>query len=212
MPYSDFTLTQLRQSFQLIQQRKLLFEQVPAVPPTPWLTETLRQGMELVIDTEKARSELLVMPILLTSRMIHHQQVSIYSGEMLNVAPEQGLNGECDFILTYSPPLAEMQSPIITLVEAKDHDIDSGLGQCAAQMMGARRFNQLDQLPIETIYGCVTTGEAWQFLKLEQNAIVIDAKRYYIDHVEHILGVLHLIIEFYRSLLAERPAAGPEKQ
>lgn len=54
-------------------------------------------------------------------------------------------------------------------------------------------------------------SEAWQFLKLEQNAIIIDTKRYYIDHVEHILGVLHLIIEFYRSLLAEPPVAGPEK-
>ena len=202
MAYSDFTLTTLRQTFHLIQQRKPLFDHIQAVSPTPWLTETLRQGMELVIDTEKARSELLVMPILLTSRVIHQQQVSIYSGEMLNVAPEQGLNGECDFILTYSPPLAEMQSPIITLVEAKDHDIDSGLGQCAAQMMGARLFNQQDRLPIETIFGCVTTGETWQFLKLEQDDIIIDAKRYYIDHVEHILGILHLIIEFYRLLLS----------
>ncbi len=202
MAYSDFTLTTLRQAFHLIQQRTLLFDQIPAISPTPWLVETLRQGMELVIDTEKARSELLVMPILLTSRVIHQQHVSIYSGEMLNVAPEQGLNGECDFILTYSAPLADMQSPIVTLVEAKDHDIDSGLGQCAAQMMGARLFNQQDQRPIETIFGCVTTGEAWQFLKLEQERIIIDTKRYYIDHVEHILGILHVIIEFYTTLIS----------
>ena len=203
MAYRDFTLTKLRQSFHLIQQRQLLFDEIPSIPPTTWLIETLQQGMELVIDTEKARSELLVMPILLANRMIHHQQVSIYSGEMLNVAPEQGLNGECDFILTYSAPLAEMQSPIVTIVEAKNHDIDSGLGQCAAQMIGARLFNQRDQLPLETIFGCVTTGEAWHFLKLEQDRIIIDTKRYYIDHVEYILGILHLIIEFYTPLVQE---------
>lgn len=41
-----------------------------------------------------------------------------------------------------------------------------------------------------TDYGCVTTGEDWQFLKLEQNIITFDNKRYYINEVEKILGVL----------------------
>jgi len=37
-------------------------------------------------------------------------------------------------------------------------------------MLGAQIFNQGE---INTIYGCVTTGEIWQFLKLEQNIIIL---------------------------------------
>ncbi|MEN8220219.1 MAG: hypothetical protein ABFS56_28485 [Pseudomonadota bacterium] len=85
-------------------------------------------------------------------------------------------------------------------VEAKKNAIESNLGQCAAQMLGARLFNQNENNDIETIYGCVTTGETWQFIKLENEAIHIDSHRYYINNVGEILGVLQVIIDFYKSL------------
>jgi hypothetical protein len=67
-------------------------------------------------------------------------------------------------------------------------------------MLGARLFNQNENNDIETIYGCVTTGETWQFIKLENEVIHIDSHRYYINNVGEILGVLQVIIDFYKSL------------
>lgn len=201
MAYSDFDLTKLRKTFSLKQDRKPLFEDIESVKISQWLKDTLDKSMQLVIDTEKARSELIVMPILLASRELNKNCFSIYSGEKFDVEPDKGLKGECDFILTYTPPLQAIQSPIVTIVEAKKNDIEGSLGQCGAQMLAVRLFNKNDNKDIETIFGCVTTGEAWQFLKIENDVIIIDSNRYYIDNIDKILGVIKTIINFYSSLM-----------
>lgn len=60
-------------------------------------------------------------------------------------------------------------------------------------MLGAMLFNQQEGRPISTIFGCVTTGEAWQFLKLEDGIISVDSERYYIDAVGTLLHVWQCI-------------------
>jgi hypothetical protein len=107
------------------------------------------------------------------------------------------LNGECDFIISKAIKTYIIQAPIFALVEAKQNIVENNMGQCAAQMMGARIFNQSENQPIETIFGCVTNGEVWQFLKLENQTILIDAKKYFLDNIPQILGVLQAIIDFY---------------
>lgn len=47
------------------------------------------------------------------------------------------------------------------------------------------------------IYGCVTTGTEWQFLKLENRTCFVDTERYYIDKLENILGALQAVVDFY---------------
>ena len=107
--------------------------------------------------------------------------------------------GECDFILTKTPPVPIIQAPIVTIVEAKKNDVESGFGQCAAQMVGAKFFNEKEANNIRAIFGCVTTGEAWQFLKLEGSTLQMDNRRYYIDRVDMILGVLQAIVASYQA-------------
>jgi transketolase C-terminal domain/subunit len=52
------------------------------------------------------------------------------------------------------------------IVEAKNENIKGGLGQCVAEMVAAQIFNEREANAIDTIYGAVTTGEIWKFLKL----------------------------------------------
>src|SRR5262249_39159449 len=160
----------------------------------PWLHETLTRGMQLALLSEKARSEFIVAPILLAARELSHDAVSIYSGQRLDVLPEQGLVGECDFILAATPPVPLLRAPLLTIVEAKKNDIEGALGQCAAQMIGARQFNQREGQNSGVVFGCVTTGEAWQFLRLDGSAIGLDRGRYYIDNVGGILAALLAIL------------------
>jgi hypothetical protein len=197
MTYSDFTLDTIIETFQMSLGQEELFPGVQALEVPALLREVLEEGMSLAYVSEKARSELIVMPVLLAVRKLLNRTFSIYSGQRLDVDPASGLVGECDFILSVSPPLPIVQWPIVMLVEAKKQDIEAGLGQCAAQMIGASRFNQKKNRAVTAIYGCVTTGEDWQFLKLEQECITIDSERYYINEVGTILGVFRTILLRY---------------
>src|SRR6266404_5145204 len=99
MSYSEFTLELLRQKFGMTVRDQLFFEPIGDQMPSPWLRESLELGLSTYIVTEKARSEFIVAPILMECRQKFQHGVSIFSGIALNVEPENGLVGECDFIL-----------------------------------------------------------------------------------------------------------------
>ncbi len=71
----------------------------------------------------------------------------------------------------------------------------SGLGQCAAEMIASGIFNEQDGTTLSKIYGVVTSGNIWKFLKLEGNKIYIDLDDYYIKEVSKIIGILCSMIE-----------------
>jgi hypothetical protein len=189
MAYSDFTLEEVTERFHLQITQTNLFASIPPEPATSWLLETLERSRPLAVVSEKARSEFIVGPILLALRDTCHD-ISIYSGQRLDGDVSVGLSGECDFIVAHGEQLPIFRAPVLTLIEAKKNDVESGLGQCAAQLLGARLWNERHETQVETLYGCVTTGEAWQFLSLHQSLLTIDATRYYINDLEQILGIL----------------------
>ncbi len=199
MTYSEFTLDTVLKTFDLKIQREQLFERGHGVDVPQWLQEALKKGSPFALGSEKARSEFIVSPVLLTVVEHGNNAFAIYSGQRLDVDSARGLVGECDFVVCHTPPLPIMQVPIVTIVEAKKHDIEAGLGQCAAQMVGAMLFNQQEGRTVSRVFGCVTNGEAWQFLKLEENGISVDSQRYYIDTVGALLHGWYAILEHYSS-------------
>lgn len=64
------------------------------------------------------------------------------------------------------------------------------MGQCAAEMVAAQRFNDKAGKPIDPIYGCVTTGSNWKFFRLSGQQLDIDIGEYLINEPDRILGVL----------------------
>jgi len=194
MAYTDFTLDTVDRALGIEAQPLDLFPDIAPLPVPAWLQEMLHRGLRQALLSEKARSEFLVVPNLLATQELSPRPVAIYSGQRLDVDPQHGLIGECDFILAATPPLPALRAPVLTLVEAKKNDIESGIGQCMAQMVGARLFNEQAGKSYPEMYGCVTTGETWQFLRLEGMVVGIDQSRYYIDNVGAILGVLQAIV------------------
>jgi hypothetical protein len=198
MSYSEFKLSELRQKFQLqIREMIGIFGEIETVHPSQLLQETLAENIPLAlgIDTEKARSEMIVTPVLIELRKIFQRQISLFSGIEFNVDKEKGLNGICDFIISDSSEQLELTAPVITLVEAKNDNIKSGLPQCIAEMIAAQIFNQQNNNQIPHIYGIVTTGSLWKFLKLEQNNVEIEQKEHFIENLESLLGILSYIIK-----------------
>jgi hypothetical protein len=56
-------------------------------------------------------------------------------------------------------------------------------------------FNQNENNQCMAIFGCVTTGEIWQFLKLTDKTYYIDNRHYYISEPGKLIGILQTIID-----------------
>ncbi len=197
MSYSQFTIESLKKEFNLIvQERQKIFENITPINPSSHLQETLQENipLALAIHTEKARSELIIAPILVEIRKLFAQKISIFSGTEFNVDSGKGLTGNCDFIISYSPEQLVIEAPIITLIEAKNDNIKSGIAQCMAEMVAAQIFNQQKNNLIPCIYGVITTGSLWKFIKLAENTIYIEPLEHFIDNLDTILGIFGQII------------------
>lgn len=194
MAYSDFDLTKVRKDFGLqIDEQSDLFADIPPMQPSVTLANTLIETAHLAIaiNTEKARSAMLITPVLLDIWRQAQSQISLFSGTEFNVDEARGLTGYCDYILSRSKEQLTINVPVVMIVEAKNENIKGGLGQCIAEMIAAQIFNEREGTTVETIYGAVTTGEIWKFLKLAGAVVSIDLSDYYIVRDVHkILGIL----------------------
>ncbi len=197
MPYSNFTLRQVEKDFHLQIEEKIdLFAHVEAIAPSDDLKRILAENipLALAINTEKARSEFLIAPTLLELRRRSPTPVSLFSGTEFSISPEQGLSGYCDYLISLSKQQLMISAPVVAIVEAKNEDIKSGLGQCIAEMIAAQLFNEQENNDIKTIYGIVTSGEIWKFLQISEQTVVIDLTDYYITNIDKILGILLQLI------------------
>jgi hypothetical protein len=195
MSYDDFTLSKVKKELGIeITEGMRLFDTVEPIASSSFLLESLRRYGQLatLVNTEKARSEFLIAPILGEIVERSDRQVSLFSGRNFTVDVEKGLQGFCDFILSRSPEQIDVAAPVMTIVEAKNESISSGLGQCMAEMIAAQMFNAKEGTVIEAIYGAVTTGTTWRFLRLIGTQIWIDDREYFINELDHILGILML--------------------
>jgi hypothetical protein len=81
-------------------------------------------------------------------------------------------------------------------VEAKNAEIETGIPQCVAEMFAADLFNQKNhQQNVMDIFGAVTTGFEWLFIRLKNNAVTVDNRRYFINNLPELLGVFEIIIK-----------------
>ncbi len=193
MPYSQFTtIRKAKEAFNLtVQEGDRFFPSLSPIAPSGLLSETLAETLPIVATSrsEKARSEGIIYPVLLEIRRILDRQVSLFSGEDFTVDESVGLNGICDFLITRSTEILEIEAPAIVIIEAKKTDLKTGLGQCIAEMVAAQRFNQVAKCRVSTLYGSVSNGIQWQFLKLENQTVTIDLKVYPLPPVDVILSI-----------------------
>jgi hypothetical protein len=195
MAYSDFSISELKQRFNLvIEENRDLFADVPEADVPPFLVDKLTRYMPLAvnINTEKARSEMVIAPMLVEFKLLHRDRISLFSGIDFNVDEASGLKGRCDFILARSPEQLFLDVPVCVLVEAKNENIVGGIPQCLAEMVAAQQFNSRRGLA-PTTFGIVTTGILWRFLQLEGKQAVVDLREYPIQTPRKIFGILTFI-------------------
>ena len=197
MAYNNFTLDMLIQRFGLrILSKADIFSGTAPVIPSVLLRETLAKFLPLAlkISTEKSRSEFIIAPVLAEAWLQFEGQVSLFSGVDFTVDAEAGLAGVCDYLFSLSPLQLTVQAPVLAVVEAKNESIKIGLAQCMAEMLAAQKFNAQRGTETPTLYGVVTTGSAWKFLRLSGAEVVVDEAEYYIEQLETILGILVFMV------------------
>jgi len=202
MSYSQFSIETIKTTFGITVFESFgIFADIPELDYSDFLAQSLREyvPLALAISTEKARSEFIVAPILFELRKQFHNQISLFSGREFNVEIPKGLNGFCDFLISQSSEQLVIEAPVIAIVEAKNDNIQSGLGQCMAEMIAAQLFNDRQENQVKTIYGVITTGTNWKFMKLEGQVISIDLNEYFLNNVGKLLGILRNCIESNKS-------------
>ncbi|MCX5965637.1 MAG: hypothetical protein NT070_21675 [Cyanobacteria bacterium] len=198
MSYSEFKLETLVKDFKItLREVSDLFTECPEVQPSDHLRLTLSQNLNLAVamNTEKARSEMIISPILLEIKRRMYDRISLFSGVDFTVDSEKGLNGICDFLISHSSEQLFVRAPVIALVEAKNENLKSGFAQCMAEMLAAQLFNQREGNDIPIVYGVVTIGTLWRFLRLTDQTIELDLTEYFIKDISKILGILLHTIE-----------------
>jgi hypothetical protein len=197
MPYSSFSINKVEKDFQLSVATGTFFAGIPVIQPSQWLIDLLQQTIPFAtaVGTEKARSEFLIAPLLFELLRSLQSEISLFSGRDFTVAPELGLNGICDFMITRSQDEISIKAPAIVIIEAKKGELDVGWGQCAAEMVAAQRFNLENDSVVPNIYGSVTTGTRWQFLRLTGQQLTIDLVEYSLEPIDRMLGMLQWMVK-----------------
>jgi hypothetical protein len=191
MSYGDFDVRKIIETFGYRVEEAPFTGEVRPEPPSPRLLGALDllRGA-LVLGSEKSRSESLIAPILSEAAVRSHTR--LFSGESFDVDVARGLCGQVDFLFARKAPGKTIVDPVLCLVEAKKADIDSrAYGQCIATMIAAQRFHKEPH----PVYGSVTTGNDWQFLRLSGDLVEIDPTLYYERDTATILGILLSFLE-----------------
>ncbi|MCU0354512.1 MAG: hypothetical protein MUD08_12360 [Cytophagales bacterium] len=201
MAYNKFSLEEALERLDLQKQTiKSVADGYKPQPPSELLKKQLRRGTARAIkmNTEKARSEFIVAPILLEIAEIRGEQISFFSGVDFRVDAKRGLSGRCDFLISLSSEADFLTAPAVTIVEAKNENVQNGLGQCVAEMVAAQIFNERRGQNIKTIYGAVTSGLNWLFLKLEGQTVYIEEIERVYDferNLDELIGLLLRLTE-----------------
>jgi hypothetical protein len=193
--YSDFSIYHLQTMFGLKDRVADLALGSLEIQPSTWLQTTLQIQKKVPMSTEKAKSELLITPILLEMYHTNPNKFNFFSGYTFEVDKQKSLTGRCDYLLISESDSFDIEAPVMGIFEAKDDNIDRWVGQCGAEMYAAQLFNEQRNTPVPAIYGAVTSGFDWLFLKLEANILSIDTQRYGMANLPKLLGALQAVIK-----------------
>lgn len=193
MAYSDFDLKRVITDFGLTRaDDPNLTGDIAPLPPGDVLRDWLAEYVPLAtgIGTEAARSQYLITPILAEARRQAGGAFNVMPGIPFDVDRARGLVGVCDYLVTRSREIYYVKSPVVAVVEAKREDLTAGIGQCAAEMVAVKLFNEREGESNRVVHGCVTTGSFWKFLRLDGDTLVIDPTEYGLGELPTILGIL----------------------
>ncbi len=194
--YSNFDYDDLKALGLQVGEKAFIHEiAYKPIEPSDYLKTTIQRNLRRKLRSEKAKSEFIISPILAELEELNLQKFAIYSGYKFNVEPKQGLSGFCDFVLSFEPTAFRIESPVFCIVEAKNENLESGIPQCVAELYAAQIFNKRAGKSRPTLYGAVTFGNEWKFIRFSDTEAQVDTSIFYLNQLDQILGIMQYIVD-----------------
>ncbi len=130
------------------------------------------------IDSEIARREFLIAPVLEELLQIHPVKIKVEYYLELN----EQLKGNIDYYIE--------DNQVILIIEAKNADMQKGFTQLAVEMIAVDQCLDDDA---KRIFAAVTTGDVWKFgiLDRQKKEVTQDINLYRVPaDIEELLGIL----------------------
>ena len=156
------------------------------------------------LNTEKARSELLIVQILADFKLLHRDRVSLFSGIDFNVDDAMGLKGRCDYVLARSPEQLALIGADLRARGSEEREHRRGHPAMPGGDGRAQVFNDRDKTVESIVYGAVTTGILWRFLRLDGKQAAVDSVEYPIQTPRKVFGILTTIARIRRLMVGNR--------
>ena len=205
MAFGDFSFPEVLEELGLTEGVANLFPTAEPVPLSAEYVTMYRRAGALAGSgnaSEKAKSELLIAPLLVELWARYEDRINLHSGSEVVGDRAAKLSGVCDFVIGRGQQLPRVTAPLIVVIEAKRDLIENGYGQCIASMVGIQRFKRNAKKGDGPVFGVVTTATVWKFLRLDGGILTYDHTEFTLDPVDRLFGRLVAMIE---SLLAVTP-------
>jgi hypothetical protein len=194
--YSQFDYDDLKELGLQVGEKAFMHElKYAPIKPSEYLKTTLERNMRRKLRSEKAKSEFLISPVLSELEELNLQKFAFYSGYKFNVEPKQGLSGFCDFVLSFEPTAFRIEAPVFCIVESKNENLEGGIPQCVAELYAAQIFNNRAGKPRPILYGAVTFGHEWKFIRFMDKEAQVDTSIFYLNQLDQILGIMQYIVD-----------------
>jgi hypothetical protein len=194
--YANFDFDDLKDLGLQVGEKPFIHEiKYTSITPSAYLQTTIQRNLRRKLRSEKAKSEFLISPILSELEELNLSRFSLYSGYKFNVEPKQGLSGFCDFVLSFEPTAFRIEAPVFCIVEAKNENLESGIPQCVAELYAAQIFNNRAGKSRPILYGAVTFGHEWKFIRFMDSEAQVDTSVFYLNQLDQILGIMQYIVD-----------------
>ena len=155
------------------------------------LQREIKFGLKTYKPSEAFADKFLIAPIL-NELWQNHLKLNLWTQPFIKV--DEVLQGRPDYLI--SPVEKEqyelLSLPIVVLVEAKQENFTEGWGQCLVEMLACQKLNHTTGT---IIYGIVSTGQAWEFGKLEGENFTKDANTYTLANLQQVVNIVNYIFE-----------------
>ncbi|CAK0739291.1 conserved hypothetical protein [Gammaproteobacteria bacterium] len=152
-------------------------------------------------SSEGARCEIIIFPIL---REVYRPYSSILALWVQKpVSFDDELTGTPDYIVSKRSEYGKLflESPILSVVEAKKNDFEQGWGQCLAELVASQKLNNSEA----PVYGIVTDGETWKIGLLENKVFTRNIKNFTIDDLSELFSSLNFVFKKMVAGITTKP-------
>jgi len=163
------------------------FRTIPPIALPEWFQDELHFALAHsgASDKEAFASEFIVVPFL-RAVWRRHPMIELFSHLAISAANVTVIP---DYLLSSKSPTGykALAKPLLLTVEAKDEKFNEGWAQVIQQAVICQQINQNPAIPI---FAIVTTGDLWEFGKLNGQRFLKHPLPASLQHPDELLGIL----------------------